>query len=107
MNLPAVIQELVNAQNNSDGLAYANLFSETAKVFDETKTHTGKAEIQAWVEKTTKEYNIIMKPLHFEGNSKEGILKTEVSGTFPGSPLVFSYNFEFDGKHIQSLEISS
>jgi len=106
MNLPEVVQELVKAQNNADSTAFANLFSETAKVFDEAKTHTGKAQIKAWVEKTMQEYNTMMKPIDFEGDSREGILKTEVSGTFSGSPLVFTYTFEFDGKHIQSLEIS-
>ena len=42
MNLPKVITDLVEAQNNFDSLAYAECFSETAVVFDEGKTHTGK-----------------------------------------------------------------
>jgi len=106
MDLPQVIKELVNAQNNADSTAYANLFTETAQVSDEAKTHKGKAAVKAWVEKTTAEYKTIMKPLTFEGNNEKGTLKTEVSGTFPGSPFVFTYNFEFDGEKIKSLEIS-
>lgn len=84
---------------------YADLFTETAKVFDEAKTHNGKASIRAWIEKTTSDYKTVMKPLTYNGNSEKGILKTEVSGTFPGSPFVFIYNFEFDGDKIKSLEI--
>ncbi|MEL1243045.1 nuclear transport factor 2 family protein [Flavobacterium sp. DGU11] len=106
MNLPQLIQELVNAQNNTDSAAYANLFTENAKVFDEARTHTGKAAIKDWVEKTTAEYKTVMKPLAFEGDNEKGVLKTEVSGTFPGSPFIFTYNFEFDGEKIKSLEIS-
>ena len=37
MNLPEVIQDLVNAQNNFDSAAFANCFSETAEVVDEGK----------------------------------------------------------------------
>lgn len=106
MDLPKVIQELVKAQNSADSAAYANLFTETAQVFDEAKTHKGRAAIKAWVAQTTKEYNTIMKPLDFEGTADEGFLKTEVSGTFPGSPLIFTYNFVFEGEQIQSLAIS-
>lgn len=106
MNLPEILQELVKAQNNADSASFTSLFSENAKVFDEAQTHTGKTEIKAWVEKTTKEYNTKMKPVDFEGNNKKGVLKAEISGTFPGSPLVFTYNFEFVKNKIQSLAIA-
>lgn len=105
MNLPKVVQDLVNAQNNFDSPRFANCFSETAIVFDEGKNYTGKTEIKNWIEKSSKEYNAIMKPISFEGDSKNASLKAEVSGTFPGSPLVLTYIFEFESEHIQSLKI--
>ncbi|KRB55585.1 hypothetical protein [Flavobacterium sp. Root186] len=106
MNLPEVIKDLVNAQNNFDSSAYTNCFSETAIVFDEGKNHKGKTEIKSWIEKATKEYNAKMKALSFEGDAEKGELKAEVSGTFPGSPLVLTYDFEFDGGYIGSLKIN-
>lgn len=106
MNLPQVLKDLVNAQNDFDSTAFANCFSDTAVAFDEGKTHTGKSAIKTWIEKATAEYNSKMKPLSFEGDSEKGVLKTEVSGTFPGSPLVLTYHLKFDGKHIKSLEIN-
>lgn len=106
MNLPEVIQDLVNAQNNFDSTAFANCFSETAIVFDEGKNYTGKTEIKNWIEKTSKEYNTTMKPIGFEGDIEKGSLKAEVSGTFPGSPVTLTYNLEFKGKYIQSLKIN-
>ena len=45
-NLPKVIVDLVEAQNNFDSKAYANCFSQTAVVFDEGKTHQGQQEIE-------------------------------------------------------------
>ncbi|WP_125720464.1 nuclear transport factor 2 family protein [Flavobacterium ustbae] len=105
MNLPLVIQDLVNAQNSFNSTHFADCFSETAVVFDEGKNYTGKAEIRNWIEKASKEYKAVMKPISFEGDFKNASLKAEVSGTFPGSPLVLTYNFELEAEHIQSLEI--
>ena len=105
MNLPEVIQDLVNAQNSFNSAHFAVCFSETAIVFDEGKNYTGKTDIKNWIEKSSKEYNAVMKPLSFEGDAEKGSLKAEVSGTFPGSPLVLTYNFKFEAEHIQSLKI--
>lgn len=105
MNLPNVIADLARAQNNFDSLAYSNCFSETAVVFDEGKTHKGKMEIQQWIKKANEEYQAVMKPLAY--SATEEILKAEVSGNFPGSPIVLSYHFELKDGLIQSLKIRS
>ena len=39
MKLPQTIKDLIDAQNNSDSLAYVACFSEEATVKDEGKTH--------------------------------------------------------------------
>ncbi|KAA5535125.1 nuclear transport factor 2 family protein [Taibaiella lutea] len=103
MNLPKVVTELVNAQNNFDSTAYADCFTETAVVFDEGKTHTGRTAIKTWIDKANKEYQAVMKPIAY--SETEHTLKTEVSGTFPGSPITMTYHYEFEGGLIQSLKI--
>lgn len=103
MNLPKVIIDLVQAQDNFDSTAYANCFNETAVVFDEGKTYNGKKEIKNWIEKANNEYQITMKPLEYSEN--EQTLRAEVSGSFPGSPIVLSYRYEFKNELIQSLKI--
>ena len=103
MNLPNVIADLAAAQNNFDSLAYANCFSETAVVFDEGKTHTGKTAIKNWIEKANLEYKAVMKPLEY--SPAEQTLQAEVSGTFAGSPIVLTYQFELKDGQIQSLKI--
>ncbi len=103
-HLPNVIVALLKAQENFDSIAYANCFTETAKVFDESKIHDGKIEIQNWIDKANKEYQISMKPLEYL--ETEQILKAEISGNFPGSPLVLTYEFEFMAQQIQTLKIS-
>ncbi|SEM17203.1 hypothetical protein SAMN05421856_101531 [Chryseobacterium taichungense] len=103
MNLPNVVTELIKTQNNFDSTAYANCFTETAIVFDEGKTHNGRTEIKNWIDKANQEYHAVMKPLEY--SEAEHTLKAEVSGTFPGSPIVMIYYFEFEDGLIQSLKI--
>lgn len=103
MNLPKVIADLVQAQNNFDSLAYSECFSETATAFDEGETHTGKPAIKNWIEEANQKYRATMTPLEY--SSAGQTLKAEVSGTFPGSPIVLTYQFEFENDRIQSLKI--
>lgn len=106
MNLPDVIANLVEAQKRFDSKAVAESFSETAVVFDEGKTHKGRTEIQQWNADTNKNYQTILNPINYEQTGKKGVLTTEVSGTFPGSPIVVKYNFEIEDGLIQQLKIT-
>lgn len=104
MNLPKVIAELIKAQNEFDSEAYANCFTENAQVFDEGKTHKGKAEIEQWIDKSNKDYRATMEPLAY--NEKEDILSAEISGTFPGSPIILKFHFEIADGKIQHLKVT-
>ncbi|TDX86354.1 nuclear transport factor 2 family protein [Epilithonimonas xixisoli] len=104
MNLPNVLTKLAEAQNNFDSATYADCFSENAVVFDEGKTHNGKPEIQQWIQKANEEYHATMKPLEY--SEAEEILRAEVSGNFPGSPIVLSYHLKIDNDLITSLKIT-
>jgi len=105
MNLPNIISKLVKAQNEFDSHAYADCFTNTAVVFDEGKTHNGKTEIQNWIDAANKEYKAIMKPLDY--SERDNVLSAEISGTFPGSPLILKYHFELNGGFIESLRITT
>lgn len=104
MNLPKVITELVKTQNSFDSAAYAQCFSETAIVFDEGKTHNGKTEIEKWIDQSNKEYKATMKPLDY--NEKENILSAEISGSFPGSPIILKFHFDIADGKIQHLKVT-
>ena len=103
MKFPHVIEELVAAQNNADSQKYADAFAETALVFDEGKTHRGRKEIKDWIEKANQQYSAKMKPLEY--STELNTLQAEISGTFPGSPLVLTYHFDIEDGKIQSLKI--
>lgn len=104
MNLPNIISELVKAQNVFDSEAYANCFTENAQVFDEGKTHNGKAEIEQWIDKSNKDYRATMEPVAYD--EKENILSAKISGSFPGSPLVLKFHFKIDEGKIQHLQVT-
>jgi ketosteroid isomerase-like protein len=106
MNLPKVIADLVAAQNRFDAPAYTNCFSETAVVFDEGKTHTGKKAIEQWIDESNKKYKSVMKPLSITPEGKTSVLSTEVSGTFPGSPIVIKFHFDIKDGLIQALKVT-
>ncbi|WP_224994813.1 nuclear transport factor 2 family protein [Cesiribacter sp. SM1] len=106
MNLPEVVADLVEAQASFDSVAFANCFSETAVVFDEGKTHKGKAEIQQWIDQANKRFKTVMDPIEFTQTDTTCVLLAEISGTFEGSPLVLNYNFVLRDGLIQSLKIT-
>src|SRR5262245_2943742 len=106
MNLPKVISDLVNAQNEFDSAAYTSCFAENAVVHDEGKVHTGKTEIQHWIAESNEKYRSTMKPLDYEQNGTLGILITELSGTFPGSPITVKFHFEIIDALIHSLKVT-
>lgn len=106
MNLPKVIADLVTAQNKFDSVAYANCFSETAVVLDEGKTHTGRRDIQEWIDESNKKYKSVMKPLAIADDGKTSVLSAECSGTFPGSPVILKFHFDIKDGLIQALKVT-
>ena len=106
MNLPKVISDLVTAQNQYDSAAYANCFSETAVVFDEGETHTGRKAIQEWIEIANEKYKSVMKPLSIAHEGKTSVLSAACSGTFDGSPIILKFHFDIKDGLIQTLKVT-
>ena len=103
MNVPQVITDLVQAQNQYNSRAYADCFAADAVVEDEGHTYVGHSAIQNWIEKANQEFQAQMKPLSY--NVAENILEAEISGTFKGSPLILQYHFEIHNEQITRLKI--
>ncbi|HCM34370.1 nuclear transport factor 2 family protein [Chryseobacterium sp.] len=106
MNLPKIITDLIKAQDKHDNVAYAECFSENAIVFDEGKIHKGRTEIRQWIAEGNEKYGTVMKPLALTEKDSTSVLSTEISGTFPGSPIVLNFNFEIADGLIQSLKVT-
>ena len=106
MKLPAIVTELVNAQNSQDSAAYAACFTVDATVFDEGHDHKGREEIKTWNEDTTAKYQSLMEPIEYSESGDMAVLTAKISGTFPGSPIVLKYNMELAQGLIRSLKIT-
>jgi hypothetical protein len=104
--LPAVLAELITAQNNHNSHAFAEVFSNNALVHDEGKEYSGKASIKAWNENTNKKYNTRLEPEALQEKGGEIILTVQVSGTFEGSPIVLEYHVHLKGSKIIYLNIT-
>lgn len=107
MKIPTVVEKLIKAQNSFDSAAYANLFSETSVVHDEGKTHTGRKEVEQWIAEANEKYKSVMEPVGYTQTGSKGVLTANVSGTFPGSPLVLKFHFEMHEGFIQSLKVTA
>ena len=106
MELPQLVAKFVETQNTYNSGAYAECFTGNAIVHDEGKTHTGKAEIRQWIEEANEKYKSVMKPLRYEESGSNGILTAEVSGTFPGSPIVLKFHLGLKDGLIDSLNVT-
>lgn len=106
MELTKLITRFIEAQNNLDSRAYVECFTDSAIVHDEGKVHNGKGEILQWIERANEQYQSFMKPLQYEGAGTNAVLTAEVSGTFPGSPIVLHFNFGLKDDLIDSLKVT-
>lgn len=106
MKLPKVVEDLVQAQNNFDHIAYAACFSETGEMLEEGKPYKGRVAIQHLIAETNEKYRSVMKPLAYDESGTSSVLSAEVSGTFPGSPLVLKFHFDIVDGEIQHLTVT-
>lgn len=106
MNLPKVVTDFINAQNNFDSEASANCFSENGIMLEEGKPYTGRVAIQGVLEETNEKYQSVMKPLNYIEDGASIVLSAEVSGTFPGSPAVLQFHFTLKNNLIDYLKVT-
>ncbi len=106
MEIPQVVERFIETQHIYDSKAFAECFTESAIVHDEGKTHNGKEEIEQWIAHAMEAYRSQLKPLQYEESASKGVLTAEVSGTFPGSPIVLKFNFGLKGGLIESLNVT-
>jgi ketosteroid isomerase-like protein len=107
ISLPPIIQSYVDASNAYDVKSILACFADDAVVRDENATHRGRVDIERWVTETIDKYKFRFKPLSTEHRSNETVVSVEVSGSFPGSPVMLDYHFTVANDKISSLIIDS
>jgi hypothetical protein len=104
--LPSAIQSYFSGKNARDFTLAASGFSSSAVVKDEGRDHQGPDAIHTWVGATTAKYDdrADVRAVSCDGANVE--VTAEVSGKFPGSPIVLRFKFTLDDGQISRLEIA-
>lgn len=95
LQMPKIIARYIEATNAHNVDQVMNCFAKNAVVRDvgENLEMKGIVEIQKWIERITREYNLQLKPINVSVRDENIEVITEVAGSFSGSPLEFRYEF--------------
>lgn len=105
LDLKPPLSTYFEATNAHDADSVAALFGETALVRDENADHLGRIAIRQWAQGTYDKYDVRVRP---ENAIEEGgltVVKTNVAGSFLGSPIELKFRFVTDGEEIRELRI--
>jgi SnoaL-like domain len=103
--LPKPIELYFEAENAGRPDDLTACIAADATVFDERRTYLGLAAIKAWKAETKAKYNHSVEPLELAERDGRFVVKSRLTGTFPGSPIVVAFVFELEGDKIKSLAI--
>ena len=106
INLPAVVAAYFQAENAHDAAAVAQCFSADGEVRDENHVHRGHAAISEWKRASGTKYAATVAPLACSDTADGCVARGEVSGNFPGSPVLLDFAFQLDADKISVLEIT-
>jgi len=92
--------ESMNAQNSADFIA---CFRADAVVEDEGQTYHGIAEIQAWIEEAFRTARPFLVVTSASFSDTGAVITGDLSGSFPGSPVVLHYHLTITQDQISAL----
>jgi len=103
---PASIRAYFEAVEGGRTDDIAAAFAPDGEVRDERHVHRGREAIMAWAADTFQRYQMRNEILSERQDAGAHVVVARVTGTFPGSPLHFTYRFTLGAEGIQALEIS-
>ena len=105
VNLPPSVHRYFSGRNARDFTVAASGFAPFAVVRDEGHDHLGPAAIRAWIERSATRYADIAEPRSASRDGSSVEVLADVSGSFPGSPILLRFRFTLDQGQIVRLEI--
>ena len=103
--LPPSIQNYFQGKNVRDFAVAVSGFAPTAIVKDEGHDHKGPTAIRAWLEETSAKYHDIAEIKSVTSKEDQVEVAAEISGKFPGSPILLRFDFTLEGDRIVRLQI--
>ncbi len=104
IQLTPLTTRFVESMNAQDSAAFVTCFNHDAIVEDEGHVHRGIAEIRAWIEKAFARYQPILEVTATTKLETGVIITGNLSGAFPGSPIVLSYHLTIMQDQITALK---
>ena len=105
LTLPESIAAYFTAEHKPDALAHC--FTTQAVMKDDGHTYTGINAIKTFMAEASAKYSATSVPFAIEQKEGFQLVRAEITGNFPGSPIVLSYRFRLEGGLISSLEITA
>lgn len=105
LTLPEPIAAYFAAEHNPEALA--RCFTARAVMKDEGHTYKGVDAIKAFMAEASARYSATSVPFALEREDGFQLVRANVTGNFPGSPIVLSYRFRLERGLIASLEITA
>ena len=106
VELQPPISTYFEARNAHDAAATAALFTEDGRVHDERNDHRGREAIQGWAAETSSQYQMTQTPKEKREEDGATVVRAQVAGTFPGSPIELDFWFVVEGERIKELRIA-
>lgn len=105
LTLPEPIAAYFAAEHSPEALA--RCFTAQAVMKDEGHTYKGVDAIKAFMAEASARYSATSVPFALEREDGFQLVRANVTGNFPGSPIVLSYRFRLERGLIASLEITA
>ena len=106
LKLPEPIVAYFDADKR-DGEAVARCFTKQAVVKDEGQNHSGRPAIKAWKTAASAKYSFTSEPFAVEQKDGRYIVRSRLTGNFPGSPVDLRFVFHLERGKIAYLEITA
>lgn len=106
--LPAPVVPYLDAHNAGLAAEATRTFAPDATVLDDGNTYRGRAEIEAWIEQSSTEYEVTQTRIGQNVDDvSRPVVKVRIDGNFPGGTATINYRFELEGGLITHLSIGA
>ena len=105
LTLPEPIAAYFAAEHNPEALPQC--FTTQAVMKDDGHSYTGIGAIKTFMAEASAKYSAVSVPFAIERDDGFQLVRANVTGNFPGSPIVLSYRFGLERGLIASLEITA
>ncbi|MFZ5796465.1 MAG: nuclear transport factor 2 family protein [Sphingomonas sp.] len=104
-DLPPAIAAYFAAPTDADSATLGQIFTPDAHVHDENHAYDGIDAIRAWRIETQAKTPFTARPVDITTDQAATLVRVEVSGAFPNSPVLLDHRFALAGGRIASLDI--